>query len=164
MLSSKLQLCKTRGGSIAYCQKKGWKIYSGKSILVGWEPVANILGPNFPQQLALHTMLIMEDQTDLHCEVFDFLPAEPTKAGVIFTLLIGGKVQGKLRRKTMRKLPSKWCRLAISQYNKYNPVELAIQYQRQYDSELYLLGNNCNTFVDGLVNYLKSQSKDSLKQ
>eukprot|EP01024_Parvocaulis_polyphysoides_P011604 TRINITY_DN14087_c0_g2_i1.p2 TRINITY_DN14087_c0_g2~~TRINITY_DN14087_c0_g2_i1.p2 ORF type:complete len:171 (+),score=8.10 TRINITY_DN14087_c0_g2_i1:13-525(+) len=145
-------------------QNKNWRIYRVKSALVGWEPLVNMLGSNFPQQLALHTMLVMEDQTDLHCEVFDFLPAEPTNTEVIFTLLIGDKVQGTLRRKQIRKLPSKWYRLMLNWNSSKDPISLAVDYQRSYNSELKLLGNNCNTFVDGLINHLKCQSvEDQLK-
>lgn len=45
--------------------------------LVGFEEAERRLGRLYPDQLALHTLVILED-ADGSCTAFDFLPLNPT--------------------------------------------------------------------------------------
>eukprot|EP01026_Neomeris_dumetosa_P073098 TRINITY_DN74826_c0_g2_i1.p2 TRINITY_DN74826_c0_g2~~TRINITY_DN74826_c0_g2_i1.p2 ORF type:complete len:118 (-),score=1.81 TRINITY_DN74826_c0_g2_i1:273-626(-) len=58
-----------------------------------------------------------------------------------------------LRRKRLTRIPMKQCRQIMCLDDEPNPVQLAIDFQRNYDSQISL-SNNCTTFVEGLAKYL----------
>ena len=78
--------------------------------LVGMESIERTLRDAFPDRLALHSVLMVE-QDDQAINAFDFLPVQPISPVTAATLLTRGAVQGVLRERQMRSRPSKRCRL-----------------------------------------------------
>ncbi len=62
--------------------------------LVGWERIAQRMGPLFPDAAALHYMVLVRGPADDSCSVYDFLPAHPESAQTAARLLSGQTVPG----------------------------------------------------------------------
>ncbi len=81
------------------------RVYVATLPLVGWEVLESALRAAYPNQLALHSVIAV--QQDSVFTVFDFLPNQPKSPLTAAKLLTGGSVKGLLRE---RQLPKKMTR------------------------------------------------------
>lgn len=75
--------------------------------LVGWEGLQTALGDKYPDELALHCMVVV--QTGASVTVFDYLPESPKSPLVAAALLAGRSVRGVTRERTLSRLPLRRC-------------------------------------------------------
>lgn len=82
-------------------------VYVATLPLVGWETVEEILKDKYPDELALHCMVLIESEEIV--TMFDFLPEMPTSPFVAAALLSGRQVKGTIRERRLSRLPGKRC-------------------------------------------------------
>ena len=75
--------------------------------LVGWEKLEAVLKDRYPNELALHSMVVIDSEEAV--TVFDFLPELPKSPLVAAALLTGQSVKGTLRERTLKRVPTKRC-------------------------------------------------------
>ena len=75
--------------------------------LVGWEGLQTAFEDSYPDELALHCMVVV--QTGASVTMFDYLPEVPKSPLVAATLLAGRSVKGIIRERTLSRLPKKRC-------------------------------------------------------
>lgn len=127
------------------------RVYVATLPLVGWEVIESALRDAYPDRLALHSVVGV--QQDNAFTVFDFLPHQPKSPLTAAELLIGGSVNGLLRE---RQLPQKLTRrcwlIGISQHKQ--AVQAARSFNATYPSDLRLFENDCWTHSEALARYL----------
>lgn len=84
-------------------------VYVASLPLVGWEGLERTLRHAYPDRLALHSMIVVEE--DNAYSVFDFLPRQPKDPVTALTLLTGGSVEGLLRERLVSSLPARRCQV-----------------------------------------------------
>ena len=84
------------------------RVYVSTLPLVGWEGLEATLRSAFPDSLALHSMILLEEPGGA-VTVYDFLPKHPRSPAVAATLLAGGSVKGELRERQLQRRPTKRC-------------------------------------------------------
>ena len=84
------------------------RLYCATFPLVGWEALETTLRQAFPDSLAMHSIILVEEANG-GVTVFDFLPGQPKSPVVAATLLAGGCVKGVLRERKLSKRPAKRC-------------------------------------------------------
>ena len=82
-------------------------VYVATLPLVGWESLETILQDKYPNELALHCMVLVE--TGEYVTVFDFLPQLPKSPVVAAALLCGRQVKGVVRERSLSQLPARRC-------------------------------------------------------
>lgn len=70
-------------------------VFLWRTPLVGWEGLADALGPLMPPQMAMHVGVVLHTPQDGIVMVYDFMPERPTDPQVAGTLLLGGAVPGE---------------------------------------------------------------------
>lgn len=116
-----------------------------------------------PSQLRLHVAVILEDicsgpvegesysmeeeDTKRRFVLFDFLPEDPTAVTTAVRLFTGQDVQGYLRERELRYLPSN----AICVGSSYANLEDMRAFVKTYPNRLSLLTNNCVSFVNAFI-------------
>lgn len=85
------------------------RVYVASLPLVGWEGLERTLRGAYPDRLALHSMIVVEE--DNAYSVFDFLPKQPKDPVTALTLLTGGSVEGLLRERLISNLPARRCQI-----------------------------------------------------
>ncbi len=83
------------------------RVYVATLPLVGWEVMESALRDAYPNQLALHSMIAV--QQDSAFTVFDFLPNQPKSPLTAAKLLTGGSVKGLLRERQLTKKMTRRC-------------------------------------------------------
>ncbi|GMH32434.1 hypothetical protein BSKO_00268 [Bryopsis sp. KO-2023] len=69
------------------------EVYVMKKPLVGWEVLEKAMGPLYPQELALHCMVLVQESEN-EMWLCDFLPIDPLNPETAVSLLSGGSAQG----------------------------------------------------------------------
>ena len=82
-------------------------VYVATLPLVGWESLEVILKDKYPDELALHCMVLVESEETV--TMFDFLPELPTSPFVAATLLSGRQTKGTIRERRLNRLPVRRC-------------------------------------------------------
>ncbi|KAL3155036.1 hypothetical protein ABBQ38_011556 [Trebouxia sp. C0009 RCD-2024] len=82
-------------------------VYVATLPLVGWETVEEILKDKYPDELALHCMVLIESEETV--TMFDFLPELPTSPFVAAALLSGRQAKGIVRERRLSRLPVRRC-------------------------------------------------------
>lgn len=82
-------------------------VYLATRPLVGWEKLEVILKDNYPDELALHCMVLIESEESV--TMFDFLPEQPKSPVVAAALLCGSQVKGTVRERRLSRLPVRRC-------------------------------------------------------
>ena len=82
-------------------------VYIATLPLVGWESLEAVLKEQYPNELALHCMVVVE--TEGSVAVFDFLPEVPKSLVVAAALLCGRQVRGVVRERRLSQLPVRRC-------------------------------------------------------
>ncbi|DBA90098.1 TPA: hypothetical protein ACH3X1_003417 [Trebouxia sp. C0004] len=127
------------------------RVYVATLPLVGWEVMENVLRDAYPDHLALHSMIAV--QQDSAFTIFDFLPNQPNSPLTAAKLLTGGSVKGLLRE---RQLPKKMTRrcwlLGVSRHTQ--AVQAARSFNATFPSDLRLFKNDCWTHSEALARHL----------
>lgn len=82
-------------------------VYIATLPLVGWENSEILLRDKYPDELALHCMVLVESEDSV--TMFDFLPEMPKSPIVAAALLCGWQVKGVIRERSLRQLPVRRC-------------------------------------------------------
>lgn len=121
--------------------------------LVGFEKVAAALKHMQPakQLLELHTYTLLQGPDQVW--YFDFLPLRPTHPATAALLLSASAAPGELR---VRKLETRAVRVSSSvrllgSCLHDDPLQLAADYNRAFNTQLHLLHNNCSHHTEGLT-------------
>ena len=96
------------------------RVYVATLPLVGWEVLESALRDAYPNQLALHSVIAV--QQDSAFTVFDFLPNQPKSPLTAAKLLTGGSVKGLLRERQLTKQMTRRCWLiGVSRHTQVCP-------------------------------------------
>jgi hypothetical protein len=156
------------------------RVYVATLPLVGWEVVESTLRDAYPDQLALHSVIGIEQ--DSAFTVFDFLPSQPKSPLTAAKLLTGGSVKGLLRERQLHKRMTRRCWLiGISRHTQVCPstvhlsawcvlcfglttihdseeclqaVQAARSFNAAFPSDLRLFDNDCWTHSEALARHL----------
>lgn len=82
-------------------------VYIATLPLVGWENLEVVLRDKYPDELALHSMVLVETEDSV--TMFDFLPELPKSPVVAAALLSGRQVKGVTRERSLSQLPVRRC-------------------------------------------------------
>ena len=82
-------------------------VYIATFPLVGWESLEAVLKEQYPNELALHCIVLLEIEGSV--TVFDFLPELPKSPVVAAALLCGRQVKGVVRERRLSQLPVRRC-------------------------------------------------------
>lgn len=124
------------------------QVYVATIPLVGFEEAARRLGALYPDQLALHTLVILQDAAAA-CTAYDFLPVAPTSPLTAARLLTGGTVPGELRVRRLRGLPRHRCyHVGVASLK---AVAQAEAFQTDWNPDLQLFRNDCRHHTTALV-------------
>lgn len=82
-------------------------VYIATLPLVGWEKLEGMLREKYPDELALHSMVLVETEDSV--TMFDFLPELPKSPVVAAALLCGRQVKGVIRERSLSQLPVRRC-------------------------------------------------------
>ncbi len=100
------------------------RVYFATLPLVGWEVMESVLRDAYPDHLALHSVIAV--QQDSAFTVFDFLPHQPKSPLTAAKLVTGGSVKGVLRERQLPKKLTRRCWLiGVSRHTQVCP--LAVQ-------------------------------------
>jgi len=116
--------------------------------LEGWEMAERMLGRQYPDALALHTLIVLQDP-DGSCIAFDFLPLEPTSPFTASRLMTGGTVAANVRTRQLKRLPSRRC-WAIGTAPA-DALEVASAFQQTWRAELQLFRRDCRHHTSALA-------------
>uniref|UniRef100_A0A061S0H5 Uncharacterized protein n=1 Tax=Tetraselmis sp. GSL018 TaxID=582737 RepID=A0A061S0H5_9CHLO len=83
------------------------KVYVYKTPLIGLESLTRSFGSMYPRQLK-HSLTVVV-LPNFECEASDFLPRDPTSLETALKMLAGQSVEGHLRRRKLRRLPTANC-------------------------------------------------------
>ena len=82
-------------------------VYIATLPLVGWESLEVMLRDKYPDELALHSMVLLKTEDSV--TMFDFLPELPKSPVVAAALLCGRQVKGVTRERSLSQLPVRRC-------------------------------------------------------
>lgn len=132
----------------------GSKVYVAAVPLEGFEAAQRLLGDRYPDQLALHTMVILQTG-DGTITAFDFLPINPTAISTTASLLSGGTVHGVARTQHLRRLPRRRCWLVgTSPLGDSKATSVALSFQAAWHCQLRLMSHDCRHHTAALVDAL----------
>ncbi|KAL3155034.1 hypothetical protein ABBQ38_011556 [Trebouxia sp. C0009 RCD-2024] len=126
-------------------------VYVATLPLVGWETVEEILKDKYPDELALHCMVLIESEETV--TMFDFLPELPTSPFVAAALLSGRQAKGIVRERRLSRLPVRRCWL-VGPSATSQALQEARSFNSSFDDRIQLLRNDCRSHSVALVKHL----------
>ncbi|OIT38737.1 PREDICTED: uncharacterized protein LOC109239012 [Nicotiana attenuata] len=99
-----------------------------------------------------HFMVIINPTSSSQALVYDFQPQDPESIAVAVAALSGRKVEGVVRTRTLKKLPTRKCWFAG--YSESDAINAANKFNQGWETDLRINHHDCRNYVNGLVEYL----------